>query len=128
MFCISLLMCCDVSEEWTSVARRYWRLAGVEDRIELRLRPALETLHELPADELFDIAFIDADKENYINYWDEVLPRIRSGGMVLVDNTLNRGLVVEYVFGSPVSRFTFTQVGAVLLIGNHTISEYLRGR
>jgi caffeoyl-CoA O-methyltransferase len=90
-----LLTCCDVSEEWTSVARRYWQLAGVSDRIDLRLRPAAETLSELPADERFDLAFIDADKGGYIGYWDAVLPRIRPGGVVLVDNTLFSGEVVD---------------------------------
>jgi predicted O-methyltransferase YrrM len=90
-----LLTCCDVSEEWTAVARRYWQLAGVADRIDLRLRPAAETLSELPADERFDLAFIDADKRGYIGYWDAVLPRIRPGGLILVDNTLFSGEVVQ---------------------------------
>jgi caffeoyl-CoA O-methyltransferase len=90
-----LLTCCDVSEEWTSVARRYWQLARVADRIDLRLRPAAETLSELPADERFDLAFIDADKRGYQGYWDAVLPRIRPGGVILVDNTLFSGEVVD---------------------------------
>jgi len=68
------LTCCDVSEDWTSMARRYWAMAGVTDRIDLQLRPALETLLALPADEAFDLAFIDADKTGYISYWDEVVP------------------------------------------------------
>ncbi len=90
-----LLTCCDVSEEWTSVARRYWRLAGVSDRIELRLGPAAQTLCQLPASEMFDLAFIDADKTGYVGYWDQVVPRIRPGGVILVDNTLADGRVVE---------------------------------
>jgi caffeoyl-CoA O-methyltransferase len=89
------LTCCDVSVEWTSVARKYWELAGVSDRIDLQLRPALETLRALPASESFDIAFIDADKTGYVGYWDEVVPRIRPGGIVLVDNTLSHGRVVD---------------------------------
>ncbi len=89
------LTCCDVSEEWTSVARRYWQLAGVADQIDLQLRPALETLREMPAGEAFDFAFIDADKSSYVSYWDEVVPRVRPGGLVLVDNTLSHGRVID---------------------------------
>jgi len=89
------LTCCDVSDEWTSVARKYWDLAGVADRIDLQLRPAVETLRAMPASEIFDIAFIDADKTGYISYWDEVVPRIRPGGVILVDNTLSHGRVVD---------------------------------
>lgn len=89
------LTCCDVSEEWTSVARKYWELAGVADRIRLELRPALETLQAMPASERFDVAFIDADKTGYISYWDEVVPRIRPGGIILVDNTLSHGRVID---------------------------------
>ncbi len=89
------LTCCDVSDEWTSVARKYWDLAGVADRIDLQLRPAVETLRAMPASEIFDIAFIDADKTGYISYWDEVVPRIRPGGVILVDNTLYGGGVVD---------------------------------
>ena len=89
------LTCCDVSEEWTSVARKYWELAGLADRIELFLRPAVETLREMPATEMFDIAFIDADKTGYVSYWDEVVPRIRPGGAILVDNTLSHGQVID---------------------------------
>jgi caffeoyl-CoA O-methyltransferase len=89
------LTCCDVSDEWTSVARKYWGLAGVADRIELVLRPAIETVRARPRAETFDIAFIDADKTGYVSYWDEVVPRIRPGGVILVDNTLSHGRVVE---------------------------------
>ncbi len=89
------LTCCDVSDEWTSVARKYWDLAGLADRIDLQLRPAVETLRSMPAGETFDIAFIDADKTGYVSYWDEVVPRIRPGGVILVDNTLSHGRVVD---------------------------------
>jgi caffeoyl-CoA O-methyltransferase len=82
------LICCDVSEEWTAIAREHWKLAGVADRIDLRLAPALDTIAALPADTQFDLAFIDADKGNYANYFEALLPRIRSGGVILVDNTL----------------------------------------
>ncbi len=89
------LLCCDVSEEWTSVARRYWQKAGVADRIELRLGPALDTLRALPPGPLFDLAFIDADKPGYVGYWEEILPRTRPGGAILVDNTLSHGRVID---------------------------------
>jgi caffeoyl-CoA O-methyltransferase len=89
------LTCCDVSEEWTSVARRYWERAGLADRIDLQLRPAAETLRAMPAGQEFDLAFIDADKGGYIGYWDEVVPRVRSGGVILIDNTLYGGEVLD---------------------------------
>jgi caffeoyl-CoA O-methyltransferase len=89
------LICCDISEEWTSVARRYWQRAGLADRIELRLGPALDSLRALPAGPAFDLAFIDADKAGYVSYWDEIVPRIRAGGVILVDNTLFHGQVVD---------------------------------
>jgi caffeoyl-CoA O-methyltransferase len=89
------LLCCDVSEEWTSVARKYWEKAGLTDRIELRLGPALGTLRALPADEAFDVAFIDADKLSYPKYWTELVPRVRSGGLIMVDNTFSHGRVLD---------------------------------
>lgn len=89
------LTCCDVSDEWTSVARRYWQLAEVADRIELELGPAAQTLRAMPPAETFDIAFIDADKTGYVTYWDEVVPRIRPGGVILIDNTLSHGRVID---------------------------------
>jgi caffeoyl-CoA O-methyltransferase len=89
------LLCCDVSEEWTSVGRRYWERDGVADRIELRLGPALDTLRSLPGEAAFDLAFIDADKQNYPNYYDEVLPRLRPNGVILVDNVLWGGRVAD---------------------------------
>jgi caffeoyl-CoA O-methyltransferase len=88
------LLCCDVSEEWTSVARRYWRRAGVADRVELRLGPALETLRALPREPAYDLVFIDAEKTEYPAYWEEAVPRVRPGGVLLVDNTLSHGRVV----------------------------------
>ena len=89
------LLCCDVSEEWTSIAREYWRRAGLSDRIELRLGPAAQTLRGLPDGTTFDFAFIDADKTGYVTYWDLIVPMIRPGGVILVDNTLAHGRVVD---------------------------------
>jgi caffeoyl-CoA O-methyltransferase len=89
------LLCCDVNDEWTSIGRRYWSEAGLEERIELRLAPASETLRALPGDTSFDLAFIDADKPNYGLYYDEILSRLRPGGVVLVDNVLWHGEVVD---------------------------------
>jgi caffeoyl-CoA O-methyltransferase len=89
------LLCCDVNEEWTAIARKYWERAGVDGKIELRLAPALDTLHSLPAGEQIDLAFIDADKENYPNYYEEVLARLRPNGVILVDNTLWMGAVID---------------------------------
>jgi caffeoyl-CoA O-methyltransferase len=89
------LLCCDVSDEWTKIGRRHWEAAGVADRIELRLGPALDTLRALPSDEMFDLAFIDADKPNYIAYYEELLPRMRANGLVIVDNVLWSGSVVD---------------------------------
>jgi caffeoyl-CoA O-methyltransferase len=89
------LLCCDISEEWTWVARKYWEKAGLEDRIELRLGPAMDTLLSLPEEELFDLAFIDADKSGYLGYWRQVVPRIRPGGLIMVDNTFSHGRVID---------------------------------
>ncbi|MGH3737095.1 MAG: O-methyltransferase [Micromonosporaceae bacterium] len=89
------LLCCDVSEEWTSIGQRHWKRAGVADRIELKIAPALETLATLPEEPHVDLAFIDADKVNYIGYWEALVPRMRPGGVILVDNTLWSGRVVD---------------------------------
>jgi caffeoyl-CoA O-methyltransferase len=89
------LLCCDVSEEWTDVARRFWERAGLAAKIELRLGPAAETLGALPLDEPIDIAFIDADKANYHGYYEEILRRLRANGLIMVDNTLWSGRVVD---------------------------------
>jgi caffeoyl-CoA O-methyltransferase len=89
------LVCCDVSEEWTAVARRHWEAAGVARRIELRLGPALDTLRSLPTDPDVDLAFIDADKGSYVDYYEELLVRLRPGGLVVVDNVLWSGRVLD---------------------------------
>ena len=89
------LLCCDVNEEWTAIARKYWKRAGVDGKIELRLAPAVDTLRALPAEERYDVAFIDADKGNYPHYYEEVLARLRRNGVILVDNTLWGGAVAD---------------------------------
>jgi caffeoyl-CoA O-methyltransferase len=90
-----LLVTCDLSEEWTAIARRYFEQAGLADRIDLRLGPALDTLRELPEDEPFDFAFIDADKGNYPAYYEECLRLLRPGGLVMIDNVFYGGEVVS---------------------------------
>lgn len=89
------LLCCDLNDEWTTIARRHWQAAGVADRIELRLGPALDTLRGLPRDPVIDLTFIDADKESYRAYYEEILPRTRPNGLVLFDNVLWGGHVLE---------------------------------
>lgn len=88
------LLCLDVSEEWTAVARRYWERAGLADRIELRLGDAHETLRALPARPTFDLAFVDADKTGYADYVEQLYPRMTPNGLVLLDNTLRGGRVL----------------------------------
>ena len=82
------LLCCDVSEEWTAIAREHWSLAGVADRIDLKIAPADETLAQLPAEQTVDFAFIDADKTGYRGYYEALLPRLSDHGVIAVDNTL----------------------------------------
>ena len=89
------LLCCDISEEWTRIGLPYWEKAGVAHKIELRLGPAAETLRALPADPVVDLAFIDADKGGYPVYYEEILARLRPGGLILVDNVLFVGTVVD---------------------------------
>jgi caffeoyl-CoA O-methyltransferase len=89
------LLCCEVSEDYTAVARRYWERAGVDDRIELRIAPAVETLRSLPAEPHLDFAFIDADKTGYASYVEEILPRLRPGGLMVLDNMLWHGEVLD---------------------------------
>jgi len=89
------LLACDVSERWTSIARRYWKRAGLEERIELRIAPALDTLRALPAEPVIDLAFIDADKGNYPLYYEELLARLRPGGLIILDNVLRGGDVAD---------------------------------
>jgi caffeoyl-CoA O-methyltransferase len=89
------LLCCDVSEEWTGIARRFWQKAGVDGRIDLRIAPAAETLRALPEREEWDLAFIDADKPGYPVYYEEILRRLRPGGLILADNVLWMGRVAD---------------------------------
>jgi caffeoyl-CoA O-methyltransferase len=89
------LLCCDTSEEWTAIARRHWERAGVAGRIELRLAPAIETLKALPREPVHDLAFIDADKTSYRAYYEELLPRLRPNGLIVFDNVLWGGSVVD---------------------------------
>jgi caffeoyl-CoA O-methyltransferase len=89
------LLCCDVSEEWTNVGRRAWAEAGVDDKIELVIAPAADTLRALPDEEQFDLAFIDADKPAYPAYYEEIVRRLRPNGVILVDNTLQGGRIVD---------------------------------
>lgn len=92
------LVCCDVSEEWTNIARRYWKEAGVDGKIQLRLGPALETLAGLlkeGATGSFDFAFIDADKPNYDAYYELCQQLVRPGGLILLDNALQSGKVAD---------------------------------
>lgn len=94
------LLCLDLSEEWTAIARRYFAKANVAHKIELRIGPALQNLRALPIPEkaepaLFDLGFIDADKKNQGNYYEEVLKRLRSGGIIFIDNVLRGGTVLD---------------------------------
>ena len=89
------LLCCDVNEEWTSLGRRYWERAGVANKITLKLAPAAETLKALPASHTFDFAFIDADKSNYATYYEEILKRMRPSGLILLDNVLWSGRILD---------------------------------
>ncbi len=92
------VVCCDISEEWTAIGREFWQQAGVAERIDLRLAPALETLEQMrQAGEAgrFDFAFIDADKGNYQAYYEHLLDLIRPGGVIAVDNTLWSGRVAD---------------------------------
>ena len=92
------IICCDISETWTDIATRYWHQAGVAEKIDLRLAPAAETLQSLldePGEASFDAAFIDADKENYQLYFELCLKLIRPGGLIMIDNTLWSGRVID---------------------------------
>ena len=89
------LICCDISTEYGAVARRYFAKAGVEDRIDLRIAPAVETLRALPPEARFDFAFIDADKVSYRAYYEAVLERIRPDGLIMLDNVLWMGRVAD---------------------------------
>ena len=92
------IIACDISEEYTAVGRRYWKQAGVDKKIDLRLGPALETLDELLKTGeagTFDFAFIDADKSNYENYYERALQLLRGGGLIAIDNTIWSGKVAD---------------------------------
>ena len=89
------LVCCDISEEWTAIGRQSWQEAGMADRIDLRIAPALDTLRALPADATIDLVFIDADKGGYVDYWNELVPRVRPGGLLLADNVLWSGEIAD---------------------------------
>jgi predicted O-methyltransferase YrrM len=87
------IVCCDISEEWTAVGKPFWKKAGVEQRIDLRIGPALETLKGLKGP--FDFVFIDADKPNYLKYYEACLPLVRKNGIIAIDNTLWSGAVAD---------------------------------
>jgi caffeoyl-CoA O-methyltransferase len=89
------LLCCDVSEEWVAVGREHWVRAGVDDLIDVRIGPALATLRALPDEPAVDLAFIDADKGNYVAYYEELVPRLSPRGVLLADNVLWSGAVVD---------------------------------
>jgi predicted O-methyltransferase YrrM len=90
------IVCCDISEEWTAIGRPFWKKAGVDRKIDLRIGPALQTLDELREEkQIFDFVFIDADKTNYANYYEACLPMLRPGGILAVDNTLWSGWVAD---------------------------------
>lgn len=98
------LLACDLSEEWTRIARRYWERDGVAERIRLELAPAAETLRALPEAEAFDLAFVDADKESYLVYYEAILRRLRPGGLLLADNVLWGGRVIDASDGEASTR------------------------
>jgi caffeoyl-CoA O-methyltransferase len=110
------LLCLDVSEEWTAIARRHWAEAGVDDRIELRLGPAADALRALPADPPVDLAFIDADKPGYRTYYDELVDRLRPGGVILLDNVLWGGRVVDVAD-------TSEDVEAIRAVNDHVAAD-----
>ena len=110
------LLCLDVSEEWTAVARQHWAEAGLDDRIELRLGPAADALRALPDDPPIDLAFIDADKPGYRTYYDEVVERLRPGGVVLLDNVLWSGRVVD-------AADTSADVEAIRAVNDHVAGD-----
>jgi caffeoyl-CoA O-methyltransferase len=88
------LTTCDLSPRWTAIAQEHWRRAEVADRIDLRLQPAMELLRSLPRQECLDLVFVDADKGNYVYYYEEIVPRLRPGGLVVADNVLAGGGVL----------------------------------
>jgi caffeoyl-CoA O-methyltransferase len=109
------LICVDTSEEWTAIARKYWAKAGVQDRIELRLGPAIPTLQKLEPQLSFDLAFIDADKTEYGAYYEMLLPHVRRNGLILFDNMLWGGRLGA----GPVKEASGRAIDAL----NHKLSE-----
>ncbi|MGW2812247.1 O-methyltransferase [Streptomyces sp. NPDC001415] len=104
------LIACDVSEEWTAYGKEAWAKAGVADRIELRIAPALDTLRAMPTEPHIDFAYLDADKGNYIAYWEELVPRLRPGGVIATDNVLFHGAVLDpEATGSPAAIRAFNE-------------------
>jgi len=91
----SHLLCCDVSEEWTAIGRTHWERAGIADQITLVIAPATETLAALPLEPTFDLAFIDADKPGYHDYYEAIVPRLAPNGVLLIDNVLWHGAVTD---------------------------------
>ena len=89
------LLCCELEQRWADVARSNLDRAGVGDRVEIRVAPALDTLRSLPAEPAFDLAYLDADKTGYPDYYDELVPRLRPGGLLAIDNVLMSGRVLE---------------------------------
>jgi len=89
------LLCLDLSEEWTAVARRYWERAGVAEHVQLQLGDAVASLRALPRERAFDFAFVDAEKTDYGHYFDELLPRMRPNGLLVFDNALRGGAVLD---------------------------------
>jgi caffeoyl-CoA O-methyltransferase len=89
------LLCCDISKEWTDIARVHWERAGISHRIDLVIAPATETLAGLPDDQQIDLAFIDADKTSYLDYYEAIVPRLSERGVILIDNTLWSGRVTQ---------------------------------
>jgi len=89
------LLCCEVDPEWAAIAQRYFTRAALSDRIVLQVAPALETLQTLPPDPVIDFAFIDADKKHYGDYYEELVPRVRPNGLIVIDNVLWKGRVID---------------------------------
>lgn len=89
------LICCELNEEWVDVGRRHWEWAGIAERVEVRIGPALQTLQAMPTDQRIDLAFVDADKSGYVDYYEEIVPRLAERGVLLADNVLAGGRVVD---------------------------------